>query len=132
MIVIDFTNEHFQGRPKPPERGGKFVQLTSGKQQALALSPIEMHSYHANIVEAFLRSRGEEGQYNYKRDHYFTEDTGWEVVGGGYWKLSEPEGTLRLGGTSMAYGPFSPKGLARLIRDSKVFLNMGLRVIIDK
>ena len=126
--IVDYTEEHFR-KGAPPERGGKFVQLTDGTQDCLVLSPMDLHPFHANITEAFLLSKGTQGRYNSKRDHYFTETTGWKVLGGGVWRLSEPEGTIRFGGASLAYGPFVSRGLARRIKTSGAF--EGFQVIVE-
>lgn len=126
--IIDYTEEYFRNNA-PAERGGKFVQLTDGTQDRLVLSPMDLHPFHANITEAFLLSEGTQGRYNQKRDHYFTEKTGWEVLGGGVWRLSEPEGTISFGGASLAYGPFVSRGLAARIKTSGAF--KGFRVIVE-
>ncbi len=126
--VVDYTKEHFRD-DAPPEREGKFIQITDGSRHCLVLSPMDMHPFHANITEAFLLSEGAQGRYNSKRDHYFTEDSGWKVLGGGVWKLSEPEGTIRFGGASLAYGPFVSRGLARSIKTSGAF--EGFKVIVE-
>lgn len=109
------------------ERGGKFIQLTDGKEEVLVFSQMDRHPFHANIAEAFLHLIGEQGRYNHKRDHYFTEGTGWDVLGGGVWRLSDADHTLTLGGESMAYGPFIKNSLKKHIIGSKV-LN-GYKVV---
>ncbi len=129
LKIIDYTEKHYR-KGAPPERGGKFVQLTDGTRDCLVLSPMDLHPFHANIAEAFLLSEGVSGTYNTKRDNYFTEGSGWQVKGGGLWSLSEPEGTIRFGGASLAYGAFVSRGLARRIEGSGAF--KGLKVIVER
>ena len=128
LRIVDYTEKHFR-KGAPPERGGKFVQLTDGTQDCLVLSPMGLHPFHANITEAFLLSEGTRGRYNSKRDHYFTGGSGWKVLGGGMWQLSEPEGTIHFGGASLAYGPFVSRGLSRRIKTSGAF--DGFQVIVE-
>lgn len=129
LKIVDYTEEYYK-KGAPPERGGKFVQLTDSTRQCLVLSPMELHPFHANIIEAFLLSEGVSGTYNKKRDNYSTKGSGWKVLGGGIWRLSEPESTIRFGGASLAYGPLVSRGLARRIESSGAF--KGLKVIVER
>lgn len=126
--IIDYTTRHYQGA-LPEERGGKFIQIERGSEQYLVMSPMELHGFHANIAEAFLDAHGIKGRYNSKRDHFYIDGTDWVILGGGIWRLSEPEGTLHLGGASMAYGSFVKKNLPKLINATGVF--DGLQVIVE-
>lgn len=129
FTLIDYTTGQPGGSRGPKERGGKFIQLTDGKEECLVLSTRRRHPFHANIAEEFLLSKGMPGSYNQKRDHYFTEGTGWKVMGGGHWRLTAHDMTVRLAGASLSYGPFEDSGLARKIEKSGAF--PGFRVIVE-
>ncbi len=129
-FMIKDNSAQFYRDAMPEERGGKFVQLTDGKLQAVVFSPMKLHPYHANIAEAFLRSQGIfKGSYNAKRDHFYPHSTGWRILGGGIWSLSEKKGELRLEGASQAYGPFVPNGLDKAVGSSEAF--KGYKVVVE-
>ncbi len=121
FLIKDNSAQFYRGA-LPEERGGKFVQLTKGSLQVVAFSPMKLHPYHANIAEAFLRSQGIlNGSYNTKKDHFDSVNTGWRILGGGIWSLSEKEGALRMEGASQAYGPFVTDGLEKAVGSSEAF-----------
>lgn len=129
FMIKDNSAQFYRGA-LPEERGGKFVQLTKGSLQVVAFSPMKLHPYHANIAEAFLRSQGVfKGSYNAKRDHFYPDSTGWRILGGGIWSLSEKKGELLMGGASQAYGPFVPEGLAKAVGSSEAF--KGYKVVVE-
>jgi hypothetical protein len=130
FMLIDYTAGHTGTDTGQTERGGKFIQLTDGEEECLVFSTGRRHPFHANIAEEFLRSRGRAGRYNHKRDHYFTEGTGWEIVGGGHWRLTMADLTVRLAGASLAYGAFKRRGLKKKIETSGAF--PGYRVVVEQ
>lgn len=95
----------------PPVRAGKFVQLENGQAEHVVLSPRQLSTYHANIVERFFHRKDIPGSYNSARDDYAIGDSRWRVLGGGYWEMNDHQRSLRLWGQSKAYGPFVREGL---------------------
>jgi len=121
------SSRHFGGSI-PKERRGKFVILASDAGECMVMAPREFAAFHANIVEAFLMDQGRPGRFNAKRDYYYTEGTGWEVLGGGKWNISANDSILALGGTSLAYGDFPEHGIVDKIQLSGAFPGYKVRV----
>ena len=127
-VVIDNSAQVYPGA-MPDEREGKFVQLTDGTRQVIVFSPIKLHPYHANIAEAFLRQEGiTKGSYNSKRDHFNPVNTGWQILGGGTWRVIEKEKQLSMGGASQAYGPFIEEGLREIMESSPAFKGYKVKI----
>jgi hypothetical protein len=111
---IDYSYTYYVGRkgPIPSKRGGKFIQLRNAYYEYVVLAPVEMCSYHANIVERFCWDEQIGGGYTTgKMDHYALKTAGWRIVGGGFWEMEEDRQWLSLRGASQAYGRFESEGL---------------------
>ena len=105
--IIDYSEVFFVDLEEgeiPRQRDGKFVLIANHHNLYAVFSPRGLSHYHANIVERFLSLNGAHGQYNPKRDVFCPESPDWQVLGGGFWKVDDDEGTLRIYGHSQAYG----------------------------
>jgi len=134
FFIIDYSFVYFENIMKvsiPPKRDGKFVQIINEVEQKeyLALSPRELSTYHASIVERFCRLNNIDGQYNSKRDIFYISNPGWEVSGGGMFTIDDTEMVLRLYGESAAYGKFPADGLKYRIGSSGQL--QGYNLIIE-
>jgi hypothetical protein len=132
FVLIDYSGRYYReskGTRVPPERRGKFVQIRDMETEYIVLAPRKLSYYHANIVERFFLSRGMAGGYNPKGDFYSVNHPDWTVVGGGMWDINEDERTLRLYGTSQAYGGFDAGGLEERILSLKDMEGYRVRVM---
>lgn len=114
LVFIDYSPLYYKTIAKktmPSKRTGKFVQIRDGEKEYLVLSPKDLSTYHANVVERFCTEQGIAGSYNTKRDHYTVSSPNWEVVGGGVWTVDVKEKSLHLTGSSLAYGRYDRRGL---------------------
>jgi hypothetical protein len=130
--MIDYSAYFFEevsGLSVPEQRNGKFIQVRDSDTEYLVLSPKRLSPYHANIAERFFLARGIAGTYNRKRDHYTVHDPDWVIAGGGIWEIDDEARKLSLSGTSMAYGGYDPRGLARRLRSADPL--SGYRIKID-
>lgn len=114
--LIDYSDVFYRVIKKstvPKQRGGKFVQIRNDPDRAeyLVLSPGELSSHHANIVERFCIQHDIEGSYNMRKDYFEVYDPEWTIIGGGKWFMDESKKTLSLFGSSTGYGNFKTKDL---------------------
>lgn len=122
--LIDYSTVFYKTiakKPMPEKRGGKFIQIRNEekKTEYLVLSPSELSSFHANIVERFCLLKGIEGVYTTKKmDRYEIQDPEWVIVGGGKWSIDDNEKRLVLFDNSGVYGKFDAKGLRKKILDT--------------
>lgn len=124
LKIIDYSDFCFRlllSQPVPPLRGGKFVQLLHGEDEYLIFSPARLSTYHANIVERFCSLEGVAGGYEKENEHYAIYDPEWSVNGGGRWETDETQKTLRLFGSSLAYGRFDALWLAERLSATAEF-----------
>ena len=108
LRCIDYAPVHFAaaGEAVPEEHKGKFVVLDGPKESYFILSPKQLSKYHANIIERFCAYDGGPAyNMNESGEHCTLLDGSWTIRGGGKYVWSRPSRTLRIGGTSMAYGP---------------------------
>lgn len=85
-------------------REGKFVQLRRGDDQFIVFAPTALFTYHAHIVEKFAE---EMGISIYKGENTITfRDPEWRIVGGGRMRVDHGSKTVKLWGSSQAYGNF--------------------------
>ncbi|MBF0519448.1 MAG: hypothetical protein HQK92_06980 [Nitrospirae bacterium] len=111
---IDYSDFFYQTTNKtatPLERTGKFVQLTNETTEFVIFSPKEFTAYHADILVIFCKQQGIAHTHNAADKYLEIVDTGWEIIGGGTWKIEEKGKLLVLWGFSQAYGKFNPEGL---------------------
>lgn len=99
-----------------PGCSGKFVQIRNNHAEYLVFSLTASTPYHANIAERFLGEHGVSGRYNAKRDFFGIEEEGWSITGGGMWQINVKGKTLKLSGSSQAYGRFEAGGIEEKIR----------------
>ncbi len=132
LIVIDYSEEYFvclQQGEIPQQRYGKFVLLANHDEEYVIFSPQGLSQYHANIVERFLASRSLAGLYNHKRDHFYPDSDAWKICGGGHWEIDEEMGTLRIFGSSQAYGAVELHQLSEKLHLAGGF-NSSQRVLV--
>jgi hypothetical protein len=131
LIVIDYSEVYFtllNDTPVPHKRSGKFVVMSNGGQRYAVFSPHELSTYHANIIERFLRQHGIQGRYNEKGGFFHFTPTIWAVEGGGYWELDDAGGTLQISGSSKSYGSVDFQALAVELHLTDTF--RALQVVI--
>ena len=71
FAYLDYSQIYFScvaRKDIPPVRAGKFVQLANGRKEYVVLSPKQLSTYHANIVERFFHRQDVPGEYNAARD----------------------------------------------------------------
>lgn len=129
--VIDYSEVWFVRIRRgglPDTRRGKFVQLRHPEDgEFVVFSPLELSTYHANIVERFLTPRQVAGDYETaERDVWSVYDQAWDIVGGGHFVLDAGAPSLRLYGRSLAYGRFDAEGL--VARLSPAFDGYAIRI----
>lgn len=132
MTIVDYSAVYFASvgdGTTPPQREGKFVVMANGDDRYIVFSPRGMCTYHANIVERFLSSQGVRGAYSGKRDVFYPQSQEWDILGGGHWQLDEEAGTLRLFGSSQAYGRVDLQGLAVEVSAADGFVS-GHQIVI--
>lgn len=116
LTWIDYSPQYFvglMGQALPERRAGKFVQLLEDDaDEYLVMSPRQLSTYHANIVERFFLKLDVSGEWNVKRDSFRLFDDHWSILGGGHFQIDDAARTLRLFSKSLAYGRFDPDGLA--------------------
>lgn len=113
-VVIDYSPFYYSTIVKkavPAKRAGKFIQIRDGEKEYVVFSPKDLSQYHANIAERFFEDQGVPGTYNQKGDHFAVSSTEWEIIGGGVWTINDKEKSLRLSGSSLAYGKYDRRGL---------------------
>jgi hypothetical protein len=117
--IIDYSEVCFidlEETEIPRQRDGKFVLIANHHDVYAVFSPRALSRYHANIVERFLTLRGFGGHYNPKKDVFFPNSPDWQVLGGGFWKVDDDKGTLRVYGYSQAYGGVDLRAFAEEVR----------------
>ncbi len=125
--LLHYSSIHY-GRTVPEQRNGKFIQVRHDDTEFLVLSPRDLTAYHANIAERFFSEQGVAGSTNAHRTDFRSQDAEWEIVGGGSWEQDESARTLRLFGSSQAYGQFDRRGLAERIGQIPEFRDYRLTV----
>lgn len=108
---------------------GKFIQVLGPEGEYLALAPLSLCTFHANIAQRFFHDQGIMGRYNYKRDSFHVQHPLWRIVGGGHFSFDSAACEMRMSGVSLAYGPFDREMLERQIKHAEMFSQV--RVIID-
>ena len=132
FTLLDYSEVFYNTISKtlvPAERGGKFVQIRNESTEYLVLSPKELSSFHANILERFCLLQGLKGEYATKRmDKYEITDTAWEIIGGGKWFVNEHRKWLHLFNESGVYRKFDPAGLKERILLSVKFERYEVKI----
>ena len=132
MTFIDYTPFYYNCisiTALPPLTAGKFVQLRSGSELYLVLSPKELTKYHANIVERFCMDKGIEGHYDAKGERFFIDDKAWQIIGGGKFERDTNKKTITFSDNSMAYGKFKMEGLKETLAAVPEFA--GYTIVIE-
>jgi hypothetical protein len=120
LRFVDYCPLYFtelREQPLPSHREGKLVVLRNASARYVVLSPRQLSTYHANIVERFLWGEGIPGRYNAKRDVFTFDAPAWHVEGGAHWQWDDEQRVLRLSGASQAYGGLDLAPLAAELRD---------------
>lgn len=132
FILIDYSEVFFRTISKshiPSERGGKFIQIRNENTEYLVLSPRELSSFHANIIERFCMLNGLTGEYTTKKmDEYDITDPDWIIIGGGKWFFNDHEKWIHLFDKSGVYGKFDHTGLRDKILSSENFKEYDIRI----
>lgn len=131
--MIDYSDIYYKSivkKPMPLNRGGKFVQLRDEDKsiEYVVLSPGELSSFHANIIERFCLTNDIPGSYTTARkDRFEIHDGDWIIVGGGKWTIDMEKKRLVLFDQSGVYGKFDSKNLRAKMTISKFY---GYKIII--
>jgi len=107
-----------------PEADGKFVLLSRGRGVHLVLSPVDRTPYHANIVYQYLQVEGRGTVEAASSSGCRILSGGWEVNGGGYYRLQGWLHLLSLHGKSTAFGKYRSRLLLPFM--DEVCPNLGL------
>lgn len=112
---LDYGARQVAGQAVAAQRSGKFVQLRKGELEILCLATLEQAGFHAHIVERYCTACGIAWSKVGDKDRVMPQGA-LQVVGGGRYELDEKEPSLRLHGSSIAYGTFDRRGLAVRLR----------------
>jgi hypothetical protein len=107
----------------------KFVVIASPETTVLVFGPLSRFTYHADIVEAHCATRGLKTTRVGKGDVVKILEPTVIVSGGGYLTWSKEAQTLRLGGSSKAYGHCDLELLQTLLSETRLFA--GYRISIE-
>jgi len=132
FLLFDYSKVYYETISKttvPSERGGKFIQIRNEDKEYLVLSPKELSSFHANIVERFCLLKGLEGEYTTKRmDKFEISDPDWDIIGGGKWFVNDKKKWLHLFDVSGVYGKFDHVDLWENLLVSEQFKEYEIRI----
>lgn len=131
---IDYSDVYYRiiaKKPMPPRRGGKFVQVVNEdlERSCLILSPAELSSFHANIIERFCMLNKIGGAYNQRKDYFEIGDPDWVVTGGGKWIIDDEERTARFFDKSGGYGSYDKRNAREALCTAKAIA--GYLVIVE-
>ncbi|MFA6132792.1 MAG: hypothetical protein WC869_02105 [Phycisphaerae bacterium] len=112
---VDYSELWFRQIQKgdlPAVRSGKFILVANGSSRWAVFSPAELSRLHATIAERFFASQGVPGSYHPATKKFLHNGQEWRILGGGLWHCDSDAGTLRIYGTSTAYGSVDLEALA--------------------
>ena len=115
---VDYSETYYRVICKaqvPSRRDGKFIQLENDETEYVVLSPKGLSVFHANIVERFCMLHEIRGHYNAQVNLFTIDDSGIDIVGGGFWEIDEMKRLLYMFGTSQAYGSFRVTNLKKKV-----------------
>jgi hypothetical protein len=99
------------------ELAGKFLQFIWNDQIWLVFASSELHRYHTQILEHFLKDRGI--PHSWIDDQTLkVGDPAVEITGGGRFRVKEAETILELWDNSQAYGRFNETSVTDEIASS--------------
>jgi len=126
--TVDFSSVQYPDGI-PAVRQGKFLHLVvGGEDELLVLSPYELSTFHAQILERYCVLNGVEGRFIRKPELYEVVGADIEIIGGGHWKLDEAQLLLTLFGESTIYGKFGVEGLQRKVQDLLEYENYKILI----
>jgi hypothetical protein len=85
---------------------GKFVVLDHEGELHVILGPVNVFPYHANLIYEYLENQGRAEAVMTDGSHCRVVTHGWEVLGGGQYRLDDLTHTLHFDEKSTAYGKF--------------------------
>jgi hypothetical protein len=122
MTVEDYTETYYRetlGQTAPATYSGKFVHIVGPSDEYLILSPKEVTKFHAHIVERFCQIHPEMScSPSQSGDASLFDQSGWEVHGGGRFRIDRSEKTLTLWDSSKAYGIFDGVHIRDALREN--------------
>ena len=130
MIIEDYTRVYFETlkqRSTPPVYEGKFVHIVGPIEEFLVLSPVILSKYHASIVERFCHTHQEAAFRLAGADGRFTTP-GWDIRGGGRFRLDHVQRLLELWGSSKAYGSFDGEALRSRVKSAAGWTQYSIRL----
>jgi hypothetical protein len=108
----------------------KFVIIAGPEASSLVFGPLSRYSYHADLVEKFCADRLVKTKRVGKGDVVEILDPALSILGGGYLTWSRGAQSLRIGGSSKAYGPCNLAGLQAILDSSSTFT--GFKIAIEQ
>jgi hypothetical protein len=127
--IHSLVNDTDFGTVADPSVRCKFVVIASPETSVLVFGPLSRFTYHADIVEAHCATRGLKTTRVGKGDVVKILEPTVIVSGGGYLTWSKEAQTLRLGGSSKAYGHCDLELLQTLLSETRLFA--GYRISIE-
>jgi hypothetical protein len=91
---------------------GKFVLLSHGEDLHLILGPVNEFPYHANLVYEYLVGQRRAEATMTDGSHCRVISPGWEILGGGQYRLDDLTHTVHFSEKSTAYGKYPQSKLA--------------------
>jgi hypothetical protein len=127
--IHSLANDADFGSNVDPSARCKFVIIASPEKTVLVLGPLSRYTYHADIVEAHCATRGLKTTRVGKGDVVEILEPTVIISGGGYLTWSKEAQTLRLGGSSKAYGHCDLELLKTILEETQLFT--GYRISIE-
>ena len=99
----------------------KFVVIVLPESVTLVLGPLARFAFHADLVEKFCIARSLGCRRIGKGDTVQLLDPSARVAGGGYLTWTKSPASVRIGGSSKAYGPYDILKLQAVLANSRLF-----------